>query len=310
MMVSARLLASCGAGLLLTLPAVARALDHGPPPTEEGEIDTSVLVSALWGDARPGERESGWMEANTEVLELGVGYNAGSVGPLEDFYVRVEGAYFTSAQETVERSGGPLPRGYLFHPADNGGWISALVSSKMVSEPRWSFGLFASGTIPLHVDLDKFSGPHLHYFGGGSTFDAYLTDPAGVASIALSTRLFLGSGAWADDDQHNASISSTTLVELRFARWVLPWRVGLRAGPYLEADVNEHVDRAYAAAYVAPGNGRDDGAPMRETRLALALMPYLEITHHAVIELGFVQTLTGYDLPYTQRWMGGLRSRF
>jgi hypothetical protein len=275
-----------------------------------GEIDTSVHLTALWGDARPGEREESWLAADSEVLELGAGYNAGGVGPLDDFYVRIEGAYFKSGEESAGGEVAGLPQGTIFHPADKGGWIRALVSSNLITQPRWRFGLFAQGTLPLHVDLDKLSGPRLHYFGGGSNLHAFLTDPAGVARLALTATFYVGSGAWADDDQQNASVASTTLASLEFARWVLPWRVGLWVGPHLEADVNQHVDLGYRAAYGSLGPERDEGNPVRTTRLDLALMPFIEITHHAVIELGFVQTLTGYDLPYTQRWMGGLRSRF
>jgi len=49
---------------------------------------------------------------------------------------------------------------------------------------------------------------------------------------------------------------------------------------------------------------------VRALRFAVAIWPYIRITDHAAIELGYVQSLFGYDLGTTQLWTGGVRAQF
>jgi hypothetical protein len=276
----------------------------------EGEIDMNAHFIGEFGKVEPTERSSTWQTADVKILTGGVGYTFGKVGPLEDFYVRIEGAYYNAAPERVESEEDDLPVGHTFFERDRGGYITATVSANFVHEARFSFGAFVQGTVPIDVNFQKFSNVHLHYVAGGTNVGVFLTDPTKLIRLAYVSRIFVGSGAYQDGFQHNAAIAVTSLFALEAARWALPWRMGVLFGPYFEGDLNEHTNAVYNAAYgsVSPDLVVDDR--VRAMRFAIAVLPYFRITSHAAIELGYVQKLFGYDPPATQFWTAGVRASF
>ena len=294
----------------LAAPSTAHGFGGASVGGHEGEIDVNVHFIGEFGTVEPSERPTTWQAANVKTLQLGAGYAVGKVGPFQDFYVRLEGGYYLAAAEAVENPDDDLPVGYEFFDQDKGGFITAIVSANLVHEDRLTFGLFAQGTFPIAVNLQKFSNVHLHYAGGGSTLGVFLTDPTKLVRLGTSTRLFLGSGAFDGEFQHNAAITLTNLYALEVQRWLLPWRAGVAIGPHFEGDLNEHVNTVYNSAYAGVTPDFVNGDRVRALRFAVAIWPYIRITDHAAIELGYVQSLFGYDLGTTQLWTGGVRAQF
>jgi hypothetical protein len=291
-------------------PGVAHAFINASVGGHEGEIDVNAHFIGEFGKVEPTERPTTWQTANVKILQMGAGYTIGEVGPLKDFYVRVEGGYYIAAEERVENPDDDLPVGTKFFDQDKGGFVTATVSTNFVHENRFAFGMFLQGTVPIDVNFQKFSNVHLHYVGGGTQLGVFITDPTKLVRLAAASRIFLGSGAYDGDAQHNASIALTNLFVLEFARWLLPWRAGVAFGPYFEGDLNEHVNAVYNRAYAAVTPDFVNGDRVRAMRFAIAVLPYIRITDHAALELGYVQKLFGYDPPATQFWTGGVRAQF
>jgi hypothetical protein len=294
----------------LALAPDARAFIQASVGGHQGELDLSTHFIGEFGKIEPTERPSTFQTADVKILTGGIGYTVGKVGPLEDFYLRLEGAYYNAAEEEVESDSDDLPRGYRFYDRDRGGYVTAAISTNFIHETRFAFGAFVQGTVPIDVDFQKFSNVHLHYVGGGTTVGVFLTDPTKIVRLASAGRLFFGSGAYMDGFQHNASAAMTNLFALEAARWALPWRIGVLFGPYFEGDLNEHVNARYNAAYASVSSDLVAGDRVRAMRFAIAILPYFRITEHAAIELGYVQKLFGYDPPATQFWTAGVRASF
>ncbi|MCA9619346.1 MAG: hypothetical protein KC731_09990 [Myxococcales bacterium] len=304
--------------LVKTAVFVAAAL--APPRAEafvnvtvgghEGEIDVNAHFIGEFGRIEPTERPSTFQSANIKILNVGAGYTIGSVGPFQDFYLRLDGSYYIAKEEAVEDPADDLPVGYRFFGEDKGGYVTATIATNFVHEPRYSFGAFLQGTVPIDVDLQKFGNVRIHYAAGGTTLGVFITDPTKVVRFAFNNRLFFGSGAYNDSGQINANVAITNLFVLEFARWLLPWRAGISFGPYFDGDLNEHINATYYRAY---GNVSPDlvaGDRIRMMRFALMVLPYFRVTDHAAVELGYVQKLFGYDTPATQFFTGGVRASF
>lgn len=295
----------------LTLaPATADAFINVSVGGHEGEIDINAHFIGEFGKVEPTERPSTFQSADIKILNVGAGYTIGKVGPFQDFYVRLDGFYYIAAEESVERPDDDLPVGYPFFGQDKGGYVTATVATNFVHEARYAFGGFVQGTVPIDVDLEKFATVRLHYVAGGTTLGVFITDPTKVVRFAYANRLFFGSGAYDGDFQQNANVAFTNLFVLEFARWLLPWRAGLSFGPYVDGDLNEHVNGVYNRAYASVTPDLVAGDRIRMFRFAVMVLPYFRVTDHAAVELGWVQKIFGYDTPATQFWTAGVRTTF
>lgn len=296
--------------LALAAPAAAEPVPWPTLGGREGTFDLNTTFYGLFGKVEPTPRESTWQTANVKLVDVGAGYSIGRLGPFHDCYVRVDGGYFTTHAESVESSADDLPVGHLFYPQDRGGFVRGFVSTNLIKKPRYGFGLFLQGTAPIRANLAKFSSAHFHWVGGGTMFEVALTDPTELIHLHYSARFFVGSGAYADDAQHNAQAQLTNLLRLEASRWLLPFPIGLMVGPHFEGDINKHVDKAYQAAYDVVSPDLVNGQEVRSLAFALAVMPYIHITRHAALELGYQHTLFGTFLQFTQQWTAGFRSMF
>jgi len=279
-------------------------------PAYEGAIDVNVHFVGGFGMVLPTERATTFQPANISILTGGVGYTIGRVGWLKNLQVRIDGAYFNAPTEQVERADDDLPRGYRFFSADRGGYATATIAANLVQNESVSFGAFVQGTLPIDVDLHKFSSVRLHYGAGGAALGVRLTELSNFISLGLSSRFFIGSGAYADGYQHNAAAGVSNLLVVEAVRWVLPWRMGVSVGPYFESDLNESVNERYNSAYGSVSADLVSGDRTRSLRFALAVLPYFRVTENAAVELGYVQQLSGYDATATQFWSGGVRAQF
>ncbi len=311
-----------GCAMLTTLaPLAADAFERTPASGIEGEIDINVQFDAHLGQVRPTQRQNTWQGANIKELSGGIGYTLGSFGPLYDAHVHLKGAYFSAAPESVERDDDVLAPDTSFFDQDRGGYLTATIAANVVKTRRVAFGVFAQGTVPMDVDLQKLSNVHLHFATGGVTLGISATEPGALFRFALRSQLSVGTGMYLEEFQHNAAISLSNLVVVELARsqrgrpsagdtWVLPWRLGVSFGPYFEADLNAHTNEVYRAAYASVGQHALADQELRAIRVALAVLPYLHITDHAMVQLGLVHTVSGSFLPATQLWSGGLRVAF
>lgn len=193
------------------------------------EWDTNVHFIGEFGKIEPTERPSTFQRASIKILTGGVGYSFGTLGPLRDFYLRLEGGYFTSGAESVGQPDDDLRVGHRFFEADRGGWVTATVAANFVHEPRFAFGAFLQGTVPIGGNVEKFSNPHMSYAGGGTTLGVFITDPTKFVRLAYASRIFFGSGVYRGGAQQNAVVAVTNLLALELSRWALPWKMGAAA---------------------------------------------------------------------------------
>lgn len=295
---------------IATTPTTALAFDYPTVGGHEGEIDVSAQFDGYFGDVQPTERPRTFQPADIKVFTIGAGLSFGNLGPFLDFYLRIDGGYFISAPEVVTRPEDDLPVGTLFHGEDKGGWATATIGTNIVHEPRFVFGLFLEGTIPIDVDVAKLSNVRMHYAGGGTVLGVHITDPAALLRLTSLTRFFVGSGVYASAGQQNAQTELESLFYLDLARWILPWRAGLGAGPRFVSDLNDHLDDAYYQAYGSVSPDLVAGDRVRQLALGGAVRAYFFITQSASLELSFDGQITGEDAWATRRYGGALRVAF
>ncbi len=302
-----------------------------------GELDVHARFLADRGKIEPTENQASWQRtAHVDEYTLGVGYTWGDVGPLSFFSTRLEATYVRAAEEKndpdvwfVGPPGSRTPadgivdsecsRGaeYLgsgvcrFYPEDDGTIVTGTVSFAVLHDPKFAFGLFARGSVPLALNLEKYSSARFDYFAGGWQAGVHLLPWLDYESV-----VFIGSGTRPFGDEQNGVVALNNLFAFKAKRWLLPWKAGVKVGPYVEGDLHERSDARYDAAYgpqVLPQPGGDPNAPtqfddrVRAARFAVAILPYFLVTDHVAVELGYVQKFFGYDAKATQAYFAGVR---
>lgn len=272
-----------------------------------GEVDLSARVSLERGKVEPNENEQSFQRARWNMYALGVGYGFGDLGPVRDVYARIDGTYVSSPAEINER-GAVTPdrcRGTTldasrcrFHDADQGGFVTPSLAWNLVHEPKASFGMFVQSSIPVGLNLDKFVQPRIDHIAGGVQTAVRLAE-----SVTFEARLYFGSGTF--DRKQNSTVAISNLFGLEAKSWLLPWKIGVKFGTYFDGDLRERTDERYDAAYTAGYPERRDR--IRMMRFGTAVFPYVQVTDHAAIELGYVQKIFGYDTPATQFFHAGVR---
>jgi hypothetical protein len=298
--------------------ADARAFVPTPVGGHPGEVDLSLRAGFERGLIEPNEFDGSWQKARWNLYQAGVGYTIGTVGPFDDFFIRLDNTFYTSPAETSDPDDLAFPErgspaaciteltaeGFCeFHPADSGWLITPSIGANLVHKADFSFGVFLQGTIPISVNLAKFALPRVDWIAGGTQLGVHVTSWFGYTA-----RIYIGSGSSSDDGKQNAAIAVTNLLVLEARRWLLPWKVGAAFGPYFEGDLTERFDEVYDAAYTAGYPDRRDR--IRSMKFGIAVLPYIGVTEHAALELGYVQKLFGYDAPATQFFYAGARAAF
>jgi hypothetical protein len=262
--------------------------------------------------------------------KLGAGYTWGHYGPLQFFSTRLEATYYTSAAEkndpeawfidapvtavpdNPECTAGARHLGdgvCEFYPEDQGTLVTGSVSFAVVHDASFALGLYLRATVPIGMDLDKFANPRLDYIAGGTQLGVELTSWLSYESI-----LFLGSGTRPFGSQQNGALALNNLFHAHTRRWLLPWKAGIKLGPYVEGDIHERYDERYDRAY-SPVQLPQPGAAepvqhrdrIRAARFAVATLPYFLVTENLSVELGYIQKFFGYDARATQAWFVGVR---
>jgi len=297
-----------------------------------GELDVNAVVTAERGKTEPNENQASFMKTRGWYeYKLGVGYTIGDVGPLEFFSVRLEATHYQTPAERNDPdewqvgAPGSSPPGtigpectagarYLgggvceFYPEDRGTIASATVSFALIHDPKFALGFFLKGSVPFAMDLDKFENPRLDYLAGGLNVGLELQTWLGFEST-----FYLGSGTRPFGKQQNGAAALSALFDFKTRRWLLPWRAGLKVGPYVEGDIHERHDARYDRAYSPVVLPQPGGTPeqsrdrIRAARFAMAFLPYFLVTDHLSVEAGYVQKFFGYDARATQVYFVGLR---
>ncbi|MFZ5890559.1 MAG: hypothetical protein ACOY0T_05770 [Myxococcota bacterium] len=325
-----------GAAVALLISAPAHAFVPTPVGGHPGELDLELRFTAERGKLEPTENKASWVKVRRfDEYKLAAGYTFGDVGPLQFVSLRLEGTYYRSpAEQNDPGKWLVLPPGsntsevafagecahgatYLgngvcrFYPADRGGIVSASLSFALIHDPRFALGFFFKSSVPIGMDLQKFQNPRLDYFAFGSNVGLQLTSYLSYESI-----IFLGLGTHPLSSHHNGVVALTNLFHLHARRWLLPWRAGVKFGPYVEGDITERTDARYDAAYgpielEQPGvEARQHRDRVRQARFATALLPYFLVTERFALEAGYIQKFFGYDARATQAYYLGGRVIF
>jgi hypothetical protein len=328
-----RWVVSMAVAAVLLFAATASALVTTPVGGRPRELDINVQAIAERGKIEPNENQASWVPARDFYeYKLGVGYTWGHYGPLEFFSTRLEATYYQSPQEKndpdqwiVQAPGSgtsPVPGAgecsagakYLgggvceFYPEDDGALLTASVSAALIHDPRFALGVFFRGTVPIGMNLEKFANPRIDYFALGTQAGVELLD-----WLTYESTIFLGLGTRPFGDEQNGALALSSFFHFKARRWLLPWKAGVKIGPYVEGDIHERFDERYDRAYGAivlpqPGASPEQHRDrIRAARFAIALFPYFLVTEHLAVELGYVQKFFGYDARATQAWLLGVR---
>jgi hypothetical protein len=319
------------------IASAANAFVPVPVGGHPGELDVNFVFQTDRGKYEPTENPlsyrpvEGWYE-----YRLSVGYTWGHFGFLQFFSTRLEGNFYTVDNETndpgvwyVAPSGTVGPNGKLvpecgagakflgdglceFYSPDTGGMISGTISAALVHTPQVAFGLFVKGTVPIGMNLRKFVSPRMDYLAGGFQLGAVMT-----SWLDFEVFTYFGSGTHPISSKKNSSAIGSTLFHFHAKRWALPWKAGIKFGPYVEGDMTQRdeprYDLAYAPQQLPAFPSEYDDTPVRQNdrlrsaKYSLAFLPYFLVTEHVAVELGYIQKFFGYDPPATQAWFAGVR---
>lgn len=292
------------AALSLGAAAPARAFISAPVGGREGETDVAARVGFERGKVEPTDDEDSFQKASWEMYTLGVGHTFGALGPLEDFFLRLEGTWFDIPAEVNEHgsiaeadcAGRFLGAGRCeFYGPDRGGFVTLAAGFNAIHVPSHALGFALLGSVPIDVEFDKFVEPRIDYVALAVSFGVRFT-----SALSHESRLYLGSGAFGDQ---NATVATSQLLGLEWRD--ANWKIGLRFGPYFDGDLTERTDARYGAAY-GPA-GRDN--VVRMMRFGVITMPYVAYDFVA-LELLYLQKLFGFDPPATQFYSAGVRVAF
>ncbi|MEZ4220177.1 MAG: hypothetical protein R3B13_04545 [Polyangiaceae bacterium] len=326
-----------GLGLALLLQStLGHAFVSTPVGGRPGELDVNAQVTAERGKIEPNENQKSFMKARDFYeYKLGVGYTWGHYGPFQFFSTRLEATYYQSPAERndpaewqINPAGSSTAAGlvpectagarYLgnglceFYGEDTGTLVTATISTALIHDPKFAFGVYLRGTVPFKMDKEKFANPRLDYFSGGWQVGAELQP-----WLAFESTFFLGSGTRPFGKEQNGAAALGNYFHFKAERWLLPWKAGIKVGPYVEGDIHERFDARYDAAYsaeVPPQPGVT--TPVREkdriraARFALAFLPYFLVTKNLSVEAGYIQKFFGYDARATQAYYLGVRGLF
>lgn len=315
-----------------SVSSIAHAFVGTPVGGHPGELDVNAVVTAERGKTEPNENSASFMKTRGWYeYKLGVGYTFGDLGPLQFFSARLEATYFRTPAEKNDPdewqvgAPGSSPPGavgsecgagakYLgggvceFYAADTGTIATATLAFAAIHDPKFTLGFFFKGSVPFGMDLEKFENPRLDYLAGGFNLGVELQ-----SWLVLENTFFLGSGTRPFGKQQNGAAALSTLFDFKARRWLLPWKAGVKLGPYVEGDIHERYDERYDRAFSPSTLPQGGGAPeqsrdrIRAARFAVAALPYFLVTPHLSIEAGYVQKLFGYDARATQVYFVGLR---
>lgn len=298
---------------VIAIPLRAEGFTSTSVGGHPGELDLSFRWGFETGKIEPNENTRSWQKAHIHLFTLGAGYTVGNVGFLEDFYARLDTTYFVSPAEVNDLERGVVApsrcpavvldeRSCRFYPEDKGGLVTPTVGGNLIHTADLSFGLYLQGTIPIDVDLAKFSNPRVDYLAGGTQLGVHLTP-----WFSYEARTFVGSGAWRSGQTQNASVSLTNLFVFEARRWLLPWAAGIKIGPYFDGDLTERFDARYDFTYSRKDLTDYQGDRVRSLRFAVAILPYFRVTESSGVELGYVQKAFGYDAIATKYFFAALR---
>lgn len=324
--------ALAAAALCVVVASPAHAFVPIPVGGHPGELDLNAQVGFEAGKIEPHENEASFQKARDfREYKIGAGYTWGHYGPLQFFSTRLELTYFESPAEEndpdkwVVGPEGSSPPGSFgpectagavsisdtvcrFHSSDTGAIATATISFAAIHEPEFALGFFVRGQVPFGLDKEKFANPRVDYLSGGLQLGVDLR-----RWLTFESFLFIGSGTRPASDDQNGAIAVTTPFHFHGNRWLLPWKVGIKLGPYVEGDIHERFDDRYDAAF-SPGVLAQPGVPpersrdrIRAARFGVTVLPYFLVTDHLAVELGYIQKLFGYDARATQFWFAGLR---
>ncbi|MCA9594561.1 MAG: hypothetical protein KC776_14655 [Myxococcales bacterium] len=310
----------------------AHAFVSTPVGGRPGELDVNAQVTTERGKIEPNENQASFTKSKDWYeYKLGVGYTWGDVGPLQFFSTRLEATYYRTPAHTNDPDKWQIgPAGssalgtigpectagakYLgggvceFYPKDDGTLVSATVSAALVHDADYAFGLYLKGTVPFGMNKEKFANPRLDYFAAGWQGGVELTNWFGYEA-----NFYFGLGTRPFGTEQNGAVALTNLLHFHARQWLLPWKAGIKLGPYMEGDLHERFDERFDRAYspqvlpqpgATPTQYRDR---IRAARFALAVLPYFLVTEHLSVELGYVQKFFGYDARATQAYFVGLR---
>ena len=327
-----RQLAWAVAAFFVAQAGIAHAFVGTPVGGHPGELDVNAVVTAERGKTEPNENQASFMKTRGWYeYKLGAGYTFGDLGPLQFFSARLEATYYQTPAEKNDPdewqvgAPGSSPPGsigsecsagakYLgggvceFYPEDTGTIATATVSFAAVHDPKFALGFFLKGSVPFGMDLDKFENPRLDYFAGGTNVSVELQN-----WLLLETTIFLGSGTRPFGKEQNGAAALSALFDFKTRRWLLPWKAGIKIGPYVEGDIHERYDERYDRAFspaVLPQPGAQPAQyrdRIRAARFAMAALPYCLVTPHLSVEAGYIQKFFGYDARATQVYFVGLR---
>lgn len=276
--------------VILFSSQLAFALVSGPESSViKGEYFVELKNVTEKGRTKPYEDPASWQNANINTNQISLGYGLGDFEGLGyEHFLKVDLKSITSGEEKNGVN--------FFYSADAGNQFVLSYGLKFIRETDYTAGVYLSYSTHS-LSSSKFSNPRL------DTIAAGLNSNMNVGNgFFIENLLHYGSGLAKDQ---NPYFLLSSYVGYRTGK-VGQFEPALRAGPYVEIDMEERLDANYDAVY---GTGATTDK-IRQIKLANALFLDLNFSRKYVFSVGSVQKLVGQDVRSTEALTFSLAAKF
>lgn len=252
-----------------------------------GSFEFSVKAEWMGGlsgpETKPETQQT--VVPSVNLYEIGVGYSFGTVAVFQDIKLKMTGMYYGSAEEILG--------GTSIYPRDEGGVLGFELGANFVHDPNKLFGIFIRSQNPIEMDIGKFVNPKIDRFGIGFQSANKFNE-----SFGQETLIYIGGGISGNGFKQNASLSASISGVVILEGGLFEHGLALRLGPFFDGDLGERSDLAYGTQGV------------RAFRLGIAASATYSITPSLILDLAYVQKVTGAYFRATKDFSIGMRVIF
>ena len=268
--------------LLFSQPSFAYIAGSVSAPP--GRMDFSFRTEIMRGLAGPLNLSESkqTQKPSVNIYEASTSYNFGEFDFLQDVTLRLTNQHFTSVEEIYQNR--------TVYEKDEGDILTLEAGANFVHEVDRTFGFFIRSSLPISMNIQKFSNPKIDLFGIGLQGGVKYTQTLGNEFL-----IYYGNGFRKNSDSQNSSLTVMTPIVLNTSAWIFSQGAALKIGPFFDGDLRDRSDSAYGTESV------------RSFRLGFAILPSVRVTPSFGVEGGYIQKLSGTYFRATKDAFLGVR---
>ena len=271
-----------GALLLFSQPSFAYVAGSVSAPP--GHMDFSLRGEIMRGLAGPVNlpESKQTQKPSVNIYEASASYNFGELKFLQDFTLRLTNQYFTSAEEVYQ--------GSAVYEKDEGNILTFEAAANFVHEIDRTFGFFIRSSLPISMNIQKFSNPKIDLFGIGLQAGVKYTQTFGSEFV-----IYYGNGFRRGSDSQNSALTVMVPLVVNTTAWIFSHGAAFKLGPFFDGDLRDRTDSAYGTESV------------RSFRFGFAVLPSVRVTPSFGVDCGYIQKLSGAYFRATKDAFLGVR---